>query len=139
MPAFYEIRRFQATLIFDVKDQFARTRGTRGQYPRPFEPIRFFATAKGAGPNRRLFEPPLELLVRRNGGGYHIFHNLVKQADGTILKGALTDDVYDLRIEGTLYQSAERLNVTLPTSNPLVLDLFPAYSYPFPTELKPTG
>jgi len=140
MSAFHEIRRLGAILIFDLKDQFARERGTRGSFPRPFEPIRFFATAKGAGPNRRVFNPPLELLVRRNGGGYHIFHNLVKQDDGTILKGALTDDVYDLRIEGSVYQRAEQLNVALPTNNRAVaFDLFPAYSYPFPTALKSTG
>lgn len=140
MPAFYELRRFGATLIFDLKDQFARERGTRGMFPRPFEPIRFFATAKGAGPNRRVFTPALELLVRRNGGGYHIFHNQVKQPDGTILRGSLPDDVYDLRIEGSLYQTAEKTNVTLPNPDrAVVLDLLPAYTYPFPMDLKPTG
>jgi hypothetical protein len=140
MPVFYEIRRQSATLIFDLKDQFAQKRGTRGAFPRPFEPIRFFATAKGAGPNRRVFKPALELVMRRNHGGYHIFHNQVKQTDGTILRGTLTDDVYDLRIEGNFYQTAERQNVQIPTNNrALDFDLFPAYSYPFPTDLKPTG
>ena len=140
MTVFYELRRLGATLIFDLKDQFARERGTRGLFPRPFEPIRFFATAKGTGPNRRVFTPALELLVRRNGGGYHIFHNLVKQADGTVLKGSLTDDVYDLRIEGSLYQPVEKTNVTVPTGNrAVVLDLLPAYTYPFPKDVKPTG
>jgi hypothetical protein len=140
MNAVYELRRLGATLIFDLKDQFAEQRRTRGLFPRPFEPIRFFATAKGTGPNRRVFTPAIELLVRRNGGGYHIFHNLVKQADGTILKGSLTDDVYDLRIEGSLYQPVEKTNVTLPTGNrAVVLDLLPAYTYPFPMDLKHTG
>jgi len=140
MPALYEIHRQGATLIFDLKDQFAKERGTREAFPRPFEPIRFFATARGAGPNRRVFKPALELVMRRNHGGYHIFHNLVKQTDGTILRGTLTDDVYDLRIEGNFYQTAERQNVHIPTNNlALDFDLFPAYTYPFPTDLKPTG
>ncbi len=86
-----------ATLVFDLRDEFAQLRGTRGPFPRPFEPIKFFATAEGVGPNRREFKPPLELIVQRNGNGYHIFHNTIKQPDGTVLKSALAAGTYDLR------------------------------------------
>jgi hypothetical protein len=134
----FEMRRLTATLIFDLKDQFATIRGTRGAFPRPFEPIRFFATAQGSGMNRREFETPLELVVSRNGGGYHVFRNLFKRPDGT--KGTLLSDTYDLRVEGSFYQRAERANVTLPSGDQAVaFDLLPAYSYPFPRDRKPTG
>lgn len=136
----FEMRRLTATLIFDLLDQFASLRGTRGPFPRPFEPIRFFATAQGAGMNRRTLDPPLELIVNRNGGGYHVFNNLAKRADGTVLKGALGADVYDFRVEGSFYQTKEILNVPLPVSSEaLTHQLLPSYFYPFPMDLKPTG
>src|SRR6266568_4268254 len=140
MPISFELRRMAATLVFDLRDEFAQLRGTRGPFPRPFEPIKFFATAEGVGPNRREFKPPLELIVQRNGNGYHIFHNTIKQPDGTVLKSALAAGTYDLRVDGRFYQRAKQANIAVPNSSaPLSIDLFPAYSYPFPLDLKPTG
>ena len=136
----FELRRYTATLIFDLEDRFARERGVRQPHPRPFEPLKFLVTAQGVGAGRRAFEPPLELVVRRNGGGYHIFNNQVRLKNGTVLKRALADDLYDLRVEGRFYQSAEQAAVALPRPDvALSLDLLPGYFYPFPTESVPLG
>ncbi len=140
MPTFYEVRRLSATLVFDLTDSFAKSRGTRGQFPRPFEPLKFLATAKIVGPNREEFQPPLELIVQRNGNGYHVFHNLIKRPDGTVIKKALADGRYDFRVESNFYQPADLTNVNVPRPRaPEIFNLLPAYNYPFPLELKPTG
>lgn len=141
MPISFELRRLSATLVFDVLDEFARLRGSRGPLPRPFEPIKFFATAEGAAPNRKELKPPLEFVVQRNGTGYHSFHNIIKKPDGTLLQNALAAGIYDLRVEGRFYQTAQPAEITLP-SRPgaaVPIKLQPAYSYPFPLDLKPTG
>lgn len=127
-------------LIFDLEDRFARERGARGPHPRPIEPLKFLVTAQGVGLGRIEFEPPLELILRRNVGGYHVFHNMVRLKDGTVLKRALAPEVYDLRVEGRYYQRVEQSAVALPRSNvALSFDLLPGYFYPFPTENVPSG
>jgi hypothetical protein len=140
MQVSYELRRYTATLIFDLEDRFARERGARGPHPRPVEPLKFLVTAKGVGPGKTEFEPPLELIVQRNAGGYHVSHNMVRLKDGTVLKRALAEEVYDLRVEGRFYQSVEQSAVALPRpSLPLSFDLLPGYFYPFPSERVPSG
>jgi hypothetical protein len=140
MPISFELRRLSATLVFDVLDEFAQLRGSRGPLPRPFEPIKFFAVAEGAGPNRKELKPPLEFVVKRNTTGYHSFHNIIKKPDGTLLQNALAAGTYDLRVEGRFYQT-QKAAITLPRPADLALpiNLQPAYSYPFPLDLKPTG
>lgn len=140
MATTFEFRTLTATLAFDLTDAFATLRGTRGPLPRPFEPIRVFATARIVGLNREEFDPPLELILHRNGVGYHIFHNTVKRADGTVIKKALADGTYDFRVEGDFYQPVDLTNVDVPSSRaPVGFSLLPAFNYPFPTEFKPTG
>ena len=140
MVSTFEFRSLTATLVFDLVDAFAERRGTRGPFPRPFEPIRFFVIARIVGPNREEFRPPLELIVKRNGNGYHTFHNAIKRSDGGVLKKALAPGRYDLRVDSDFYQMVELHNVDLPSpAIPLSRNLLPAYNYPFPTDLKPTG
>ena len=135
----FEFRTLTATLIFDLTDAFAKKRGTRGPFPRPVEPIRIFATAR-VNPNPTVFNPPLRLLVERNGIGYHVFHNTMKRSDGTTVRKALPDGEYDFRVEGDFYQTAVLPGVVLPSpKSPARFSLLPAYNYPFPLELKPTG
>jgi hypothetical protein len=92
------------------------------------------------GANRREMRPPLELVIARNAGGYHVFHNSVKKADGTQLKKALVDGNYDIQIKSNFYQISNFTNVALPTFNrAFQSDLLPSYSYPFPLAVKPSG
>jgi hypothetical protein len=139
MATTFEFRTLTATLAFDLTDAFATVRGTRGPLPRPFEPIRVFATAKVA-PNAEVFTPPLELALKRNTNGYHVFHNSMKRPDGVVMKKALTDGRYDLRIEGDFYQPLPLTNIDIPQARlPITRSLLPAFNYPFPNEFKPTG
>lgn len=140
MATTFEFRTLTATLVFDLTDSFAAIRGTRGPFPRPVERIRFFAIARIVGLNREEFNPPLELFVLRNGNGYHVFHNSMKRPDGTLVRKALADGTYDFRIESDFYQSAVITNVDIPAPRtPVTFNLLPAYNYPFPLELTPTG
>src|SRR5260370_41431945 len=140
MQTFYEIRRHTATLIFDLEDRFARERGVRGPHPRPFEPLQFLVTAQGAGVNRREIKPPLEMVMERNGGGYHVFNNIIKHPDGSLRQRALADDTYDLNVKSSFYQRLELTNVALPSSNKAInSDLLPSYYYPFPADVRPSG
>lgn len=143
MPTTFEIRRLSASLIFDLEDRFARARGTRGPHPRPIEPARFFVTAEiigGVGGIRQDFARPLELVVKRNPGGYHCFFGTVKQPDGSLRRGALAAGAYAVRAEGGFYQRVEREDVVLPTHDRAYFyDLPPGYAYPFPTESTLTG
>lgn len=140
MPTIYEIRGLSATLIFDLEDRFARARGVRGPHPRPFEPVKFFATAEIVGGARQEFARPLELVVKRNSLGYHCFFGAVKHPDGSIRRGALTDGTYAVRAEGRFYQRVEREDIVLPVAGSAYFyDLPPAYSYPFPSESTLTG
>lgn len=133
MPTFTDIRRLSATLVFDLEDGFARARGTRGAHPRPFEPVKFLATARFAGNVRQDIDPPLELVVTRNGGGYHLFFGAARQPDGSRRERALDDGRYAVRVEGRFYQPLERSDVVVPTpGRGLLYDLRPNYAYPFP-------
>jgi hypothetical protein len=135
----FEFRTLTATLVFDLTDEFAKIRGTRGPFPRPIEPIRIFATAR-VTPDPVVFNPPLQLIVQRNGIGYHVFHNSMKRSDGTVVKKALISGTYDLRVEGDFYQPAVLPGVVVPAARTAAsFSLLPAYNYPFPLELKPTG
>jgi hypothetical protein len=135
----FEFRTLTGTLVFDLTDAFATSRGTRGRFPRPIEPIRIFATAR-VNPNPEVFNPPLQLIVQRNGIGFHIFHNSIKRSDGTVVRKALANGEYDFRVEGDFYQPAVLPGVVLPSpTRPASFSLLPAYNYPFPLELKPTG
>jgi hypothetical protein len=135
----FEFRTLTATLVFDLTDAFATTRGTRGPFPRPIEPIRIFATER-VTPNPVVFNPPLQLRVQRNGIGFHVFHNSMKRPDGTVVKKALINGEYNFRIEGDFYQAAVLPGVVVPSPRrAAAFSLLPAYNYPFPLELKPTG
>ena len=140
MATTFEFRTLTATLAFNLTDAFATTRGTRGPFPRPLEPIRIFAIARIVGLTRQELRPPLELIVQRNNNGYHIFHNSMKRPDGTVVRKALADGRYDLRVEGDFYQPVILTNVDIPAPRtPIERSLLPAFNYPFPLELKPTG
>lgn len=140
MPTVYEFRTLTATNVFDLTDLFAKTRGTRGPFPRPFEPIRFFATAKIVGMTREEYEPPLELIVKRNGNGYHIFHNMIKKSDGTVLRKALANGQYDIRVESDFYQTVNLPAIDVPKStSPESFELEPGYNYPFPLDQPAAG
>lgn len=135
MLTFNDIRRLSATLVFDLEDRFARGRGVRGFHPRPLEPVKFLATARIEGGVRKEIVPPLELVVTRNGGGYHLFFGTARRHDGERRERALTDGLYAVRVEGRFYQSAERVDVVVPTPDrAFSFDLRPNYAYPFPSE-----
>jgi len=135
LPTIYEIRSLSATLIFDLEDRFARARAVRGPHPRPFEPIKFFATAEIVGGVRQDFARPLELVVKRNRSGYHCFFGAVKQPDGSVRQRALPDGTYAVRAEGTFYQRVEREDIVLPVpGSAYFYDLPPSFAYPFPSE-----
>ncbi len=130
--AIYELRRQTATLIFDLEDRFARSRGTRGFHPRPLEPVRLFVVARIVLGLRQDFARPLELIVQRNGSGYHIFFNAIRQPDGSVRQAALDAGSYVVRVESRYYQTQEQ-TVALPTpERATFFDLQPGFNYPFP-------
>jgi hypothetical protein len=122
-----DMRALTAAAVFDVQDRWARDRGVLGPRPRPSGPLRFTAAATIDGGGRHEIDPPQELVTRRNGSGYHIFFGVM--GDGRRLDAG----TYAIRIEGPLYQTAEREDVTVPQPGaPYTYDLEPGYAYPFP-------
>lgn len=130
-----ERRTLAAIRVFDLEDAFARDRRLGGPHPRPFEPIRFSLLGGTMAGVETRFDPPLSLVVRRNGSGYHLFFGRVRLADGTIVQQPLPEGAYRLRIESGLYRPTELANVDLPASDPstpYAVDLLPGVGYPFP-------
>jgi hypothetical protein len=140
LPTILDIRRHSAALVFDAEDRFARARGTRGPHPRPFEPVRFYATAEMVGLVRHDFPRPVELVTTRTPAGFHLFFGETRQADGSVRRGALAEGTYAVRAEGRFYQRVEREDVVLPTpGDAYFYDLPPSYAYPLPREGTLTG
>lgn len=139
MPDF-EIRRRTALAVFDAEDRFARGRGTRGPRPRPFEPVRFVATAEMVGGVRQDFARPLELVTTRSPSGFHLFFGETRGDGGPTVRGELAAGTYAVRAEGRFYQRVEREDVVLPTpAGAYFYDLPPSYAYPLPREGTLTG
>jgi hypothetical protein len=106
--------------------------------------------------DRQDLDKPLELVVRRNPSGYHLFFGLVRLpngrthrsylADGTYVDSAtrrayLDDGKYVVRVESRYYQPVEQ-EVVLPMPKPKEppISLSPGYAYPFPkTSTRPDG
>jgi hypothetical protein len=130
----YEMLRRSAACIFDLQDRFARDRGVRGPRPRPIGPVTFRLLAEMTNGGRQLLDPPLELDVRPNASGYHLFFNTVRLPNGSVRDVALSG-TYAVRFESQFYQAAERADIQFPEpANPYAVDLEPGYAYPFPTE-----
>ncbi len=140
MTIAFELRQQTATLIFDLEDRYARERGVWGRHPRPIGPLKFCLVGQMVNGVRQDIDPPLELTIRRNTSGYHLFFNVVRLPDGTSRQGFLADGTYVVRIESRFYQWAEREDIDLPEpENPYFFDLEPSYAYPFPTEITLSG
>jgi hypothetical protein len=136
----YELRRQTAILIFDLEDRYARERGVRGRHPRPIGPIKLCVVGRMVGGVRQVIDPSLELVVRRNASGYHLFFGVVRLPDGTSHEAALAAGTYVVRVESRFYQWAEREDIVLPESEtPYFFDLEPGYAYPFPSESSLPG
>jgi hypothetical protein len=135
LPTILEIRRHSAALVFNAEDRFARARGTRGPHPRPFGPVRFYATAEIVGLVRNDFPRPVELVTTRTPAGFHLFFGETRHADGSVRRGTLAEGTYAVRAEGRFYQRVEREDVVLPTpGDAYFYDLPPSYAYPLPRE-----
>lgn len=129
-----ELRHLKAVQIFDLEDIYAREWAVRGRHPRPIGPIKFYVVGQVVNGSRQDFHEPLELVVRRNPSGYHLFFGVVRLPNGAKRRSYLADGKYIVRVEGRYYQQFEK-DVTLPIPNankPAFFDLFPAYLYPFP-------
>jgi len=139
----YEKRVLVPTRAFDLEDAFAAKRRTRGPHPRPIEPIVFRLLAEVVGGVRRPLTPPLELVVRRNASGHHLFFDTVRVADGGTRRVTLAGR-YVVRIESPFYQTFEAADLDLPLPGEPFgpVELQPGYAYPFPppsTDLVPQG
>ncbi len=130
----YEIHRQGAARVFDLEDRFARDRGTRGPHPRPLGRVTFRLLAEIVGNALRPFDSQPELEVRRNGGGYDVFFDILRLSDGTRRRGGLSG-TYAVGVESEFYQAVERDDVLIPQPDqPYGVALEPGYAYPFPTE-----
>jgi hypothetical protein len=132
-----------AIQVFDSEDRYARERGVRGPHPRPLGSVRFYAVGQVINDERQDFHQPLELIVRRNPGGYFLFFGHVRLPNGATRQHILDDGTYVVRVESTYYQQMEREDVDIPLVDPeapVFWDLSPGYTYPFPkTSTLPGG
>ena len=148
----YEIRLRTADLIFDIVDGYARARGMGDSDPRPMEPLYFYVIARFMNGVEQRMDPPLELVMKRNRSGYHLFYGSVKMPDGAIWEKVLAPGQYTVLIDTRRYirSQAERgvprlyqpqeVTVELPmpdprdpaSNTPYRVELSPAPVYPFP-------
>jgi hypothetical protein len=137
-----EFRRLTATLIFDLEDSYARSRGVAGPHPRPMGSVAYSIIGRTTAGNRQLFAIPLKLAVKRNPSGYDLFFGELAGAPGETLTAGLSDGTYIVRVDSQFYQGAERDDIVVPTAfapkssdgpgQPWFFDLSPNYAYPFP-------
>jgi hypothetical protein len=148
----YEARLRTADLILNIVDGYAQARGMGDPDPRPIEPLYFYVIARFVIGVEQEIMPPLELVMKRNRSGYHLFYGTVRMPDGAIRERVLAPGRYIVRIDTRPYvpPEAERgvprlyqpANVTVdlpmpdprdPASNtPYRVQLSPAPVYPFP-------
>jgi hypothetical protein len=120
-----------ATVILDVEDAYARSRGVAGAHPRPFEPLDFLVVERVVNQAQRPITPPLRLVTRRNPSGYHVFSGDVRYPDGSTRRGVLAPGEYVVRVEAPAYQTAEhQLDLGSP-GTPQTISLEPGPAYPF--------
>jgi hypothetical protein len=129
-----ELRHLKAVQIFDLEDIYARERVVQGPHPRPIGPVKFYVVGREVNGNAQWPHEPLELVVKHNPSGYHLFFGVVRLPNGKGRRSGLTDGTYTVRVEGRYYRPFER-DVVFPRLDadaPVLFDLFPAYPYPFP-------
>jgi hypothetical protein len=137
-----EFRRLAVTLIFDLEDSYARSRGVAGPHPRPMGSVAYSIIGRMTAGNRQLFPSPRKLAVKRNPSGYDLFFGELAGAPSETVAAGLSDATYIVRVDGQFYQGAERDDIVVPTAfapktsdgpgQPWFFDLLPNYAYPFP-------
>ena len=130
------VRQFpKAVQVFDLQDVHARDRGLQGEHPRPVGSMRFLLVGKVIGNNEPdVIAPPLELILRRNPRGYHLFFGQVQvESPAGRRQHRLNSGTYRLHIVSDYYQLCEK-DVIFPMENhkvPCSVELKPGYRYPF--------
>jgi hypothetical protein len=137
-----EFQRLTATLIFDLEDSYARSRGLAGPHPRPMGSVAYSIIGRTTAGSRQLFRTPLKLAVKRNPSGFHLFFGELAGAPGESVAAGLSDGTYIVRVDSQFYQGVERDDIVVPTAfapktsdgpgQPWFFDLSPNYAYPFP-------
>jgi hypothetical protein len=129
-----EVRRLDASRVFDVVDEFARDQQVRGPRPGPLSPVRFFVVARIAGMARQPIDPPIELDTIQTSSGYGLSNGKRRMPSGRRTPARLDPGTYVIRAESESYQRVEA-TVPFPAPGPedvVEFDLPPGYSYPFP-------
>jgi hypothetical protein len=141
--AIYSRHRLSATLIMNLEDEYAR--GLAGQgFPRPIEPLEFFLVGRySSAGTLTTFPTPIQLDVRLNPSGYHLFFDRERLGPGRTRRLFLTEGDYQIRVTSPHYQVAERrvtipmpdLNVSTPANpDPMAnytVRLQPSHAYAF--------
>lgn len=122
-----------AAAIFDPQDRFARERAVRGRHPRPLGALKYWLVARIVNDVRSNFAVPIELVTVRNPSGYDVCFGRCKQHGAAATRCSFEPGTYVLGITAQFYQAREYL-IDLPVSQRAqLIDLEPAYNYPFPT------
>lgn len=134
-----------AVLIFDLEDQFARSRAVQGLHPRPLGCVRFFLVNQAGNPQP--FDPPREMVVMKNSGGYHLFFGKIKLPDGTVRRIDQAQWPWTIRVQGDFYNQVDQTPPAVPApasftsgspgalaSDLIHFDLTPGPAYPFPQD-----
>lgn len=149
MFTIYERHALTAILILDLEDNFACSHGRPGDHPRPFEPLRFFLIEQDLSGTVTTFIPAIELDMKRNSSGYHLFFGQQKfhGKHGETFTRALDlpPGRYTLQVTSRLYQTVQKtFNIPIGNANdPNVIsryhmNLEASYAYPFPN-IHPLG
>jgi hypothetical protein len=124
-------------MVFDLEDAFGRERGVRGPHPHALGPVKFLLAGRFVNGVRVDFGSPLEMIIKNNPSGYHLFFGLVKSADMSVRRALVEGTRYIVRVESSFYQVVERDDILWPMPHPVTpyfFDLQPGYAYPFPRE-----
>jgi hypothetical protein len=129
-----ELIRLTDATVFDLEDSFARARGVRGN-PRPLGKIEFRLVGRFVDGARQDFANPLEMIVRVNNDGYHLFFGQVRTKSGVGYRLPADETRYVVRIESGFYQTVELDDIRWPRpKEPYRRALHPGFAYPFPRE-----
>ena len=129
-----ELIRLTDATVFDLEDSFARARGVRGN-PRPLGEVKFLLIGRFVGGVRQDFMTPLEMIVRVNPDGYHLFFGQVRTKNRVQYRLPADETRYVVRIESGFYQAMELDDVLWPRPrDPYPRSLHPGFAYPFPRE-----
>jgi hypothetical protein len=130
--------------IFDLSDEFAAARRPQGETPRPFGPLRFRLVARLPDGGRDELREPIDLVMRQNPSGYHVFFGQVAESGDD--RRDLPEGRYEIRVDSWYYQPATfALAVPDPEAGPLTPPevrlrraLAPGHRYPFRFTGRPT-